>query len=1113
MLGSRDHAKRRRKATVTSNQSTGSYSDEPTSPDSLPALRQSTSNSTNPTPSVPGTPFQSPAGSFSPNFSYEDAVDLLPTVSELNSPPHEQGTPRSRAGSRRGSSFSEKLRNRLLDPSVGGERRGSKPKVKHPDVLEKESTSKLLKFWNLVHGNDESSSPLPSISEDTGRPVPSPQPVSRGERFLSHFGLRKSSGRMDGSRLAPVAYGAPKRSAQMQDARDMYQTVVRNAERAGVDVPPYDFLELIGKGAFGRVYKCKKRGTGVLVAIKIIMIDDSDFQEHVAEKDLGISAFRKEVDILQQLKDKKAKNINMIHDAFDIHSQLWIVSDYCTGGSIRTLMRANPRQGFEEHYIIPIARELAVAMKAVHDIGVIHRDIKCANVYVNEEGEIQLGDFGIVGMVEEDTSSKRRTIIGTPHYLPMEMHTTAMQTAEAYGMEVDIWAFGVTLYEMAAGHPPYSNVQPNRLAEALSTAPRLEGGNYSDGLRDFVAFCLNSDPKARPSADEVLMHPYIAGTEHKYPTKNLVKLIERYAVWEFGGGQRQSLFFAGGAAAPVVPTDEPEEGEHDDALDWNFSTSDTFNEEFGRRYSQMIATQDFANEDFDVPAGAGLPPLVTKDLSRFEEMERDFKELSANRGERSLDRLFNPEQKPYELHTPIEDDNEPLSDLPLRNFPGTAPTRESMIDLDSAATMDLNVPAFNFDFGDVPTLRARNSRSTGRHENDDESFDYGANERDDRRATRDWKFPAVASSAEEKKRATMDWSFSTAQPTEPDEPDVSMHLPSAGADGLAAGFRPTLRHMTTEPLGKFGDHMHPTQPLQPLMEGSSSPVRDSMASMIDLDMGLADPGEIVRPSTASSTTGSVMTDITSGNPFDLEEDPEQNEIDRNRFSFHKQWQSEGGNLRRRSHKHMQMHSRGSSLTSTDSELDRRMSQTSQPRADDVFDYDYSRSLNDAVRNGMGGMQIPESETSMNHWPDFGQNSGLDESPQYLAHHVPRMGEQEYPLQQGLRTTNGFASHTSVASRDRQRSGRGALKELEFPEPVAPHPDALLEDADPNVMVSEMDRLLDDFSASLSATRRALRIHTGVRDDEMENDDLGEENETDSGVESSSAAPTGDEEGF
>ena len=107
-------------------------------------------------------------------------------------------------------------------------------------------------------------------------------------------------------------------------------------------------------------------------------VDDVDYKLDNAQKDEAIADFIKEVSTLKHLKDSRAKNINYIQEAFDLHSQLWIVSDYCPGGSVHTLMKATPGSaGLEERYIIPIARELAVALKYVHEAGVIHRDVKC----------------------------------------------------------------------------------------------------------------------------------------------------------------------------------------------------------------------------------------------------------------------------------------------------------------------------------------------------------------------------------------------------------------------------------------------------------------------------------------------------------------------------------------------------------------------------------------------------------------------------------------------------------------------------------------------------------------------------------------------------------------
>lgn len=97
----------------------------------------------------------------------------------------------------------------------------------------------------------------------------------------------------------------------------------------------------------------------------------------------NLSETLKEINILQQLRDSKARPyVNIIEEARSVHNELWIVSEYASGGSVNTLMKPsmmsrNSEPGLLEKFIIPIARELAFGLKYVHEAGVLHRDLKC----------------------------------------------------------------------------------------------------------------------------------------------------------------------------------------------------------------------------------------------------------------------------------------------------------------------------------------------------------------------------------------------------------------------------------------------------------------------------------------------------------------------------------------------------------------------------------------------------------------------------------------------------------------------------------------------------------------------------------------------------------------
>ena len=97
----------------------------------------------------------------------------------------------------------------------------------------------------------------------------------------------------------------------------------------------------------------------------------------------------------------------------------------------------------EEKYILPIARELAIGLKAIHDAGIIHRDIKAANVMIHEKGMVQIIDFGVAGVLQTSID-KRSTVIGTPHWMAPELHKNAPPEGLNYGTEVSTCALWQT---------------------------------------------------------------------------------------------------------------------------------------------------------------------------------------------------------------------------------------------------------------------------------------------------------------------------------------------------------------------------------------------------------------------------------------------------------------------------------------------------------------------------------------------------------------------------------------------------------------------------------------------------------------------------------------------
>lgn len=134
--------------------------------------------------------------------------------------------------------------------------------------------------------------------------------------------------------IRPVVF---KRRA-VEEAENQQKVIEEKLRKLGMPTSDYEFKELIGKGAYGRVYKSLNRRTGDIVAVKVLETDSMDFESTGPNKDASMEDALKEINILQRLRESKAVNVNLFYEAFQVHSQLWIVSEYCPGGSVTTLV-------------------------------------------------------------------------------------------------------------------------------------------------------------------------------------------------------------------------------------------------------------------------------------------------------------------------------------------------------------------------------------------------------------------------------------------------------------------------------------------------------------------------------------------------------------------------------------------------------------------------------------------------------------------------------------------------------------------------------------------------------------------------------------------------------
>jgi len=275
----------------------------------------------------------------------------------------------------------------------------------------------------------------------------------------------------------------------------------------------YQKLECIGKGSYSEVFKGITLKTKELVAIKIIDLEGvEDEVEH------EVSIVQKDVSVLSQAH---CPQITRFFGSYMKLSKLWIIMEFLAGGSIRELLKPGP---IDEVFCAIILRELLIGLHYVHSGNRIHRDIKPANILLSSKGDVKLADFGVSGQLSEKMQ-KRYTIEGSPLYM-------APEVIQEYGYDskADIWSLGITTIEMAKGYPPYAGVHPMRVLLLIpkNEPPVLEGA-FSDSFKNFVSMCLKKEPNERPSAAQLLLHPFIKPAGK---TSKLTDLMERLEAWK-----------------------------------------------------------------------------------------------------------------------------------------------------------------------------------------------------------------------------------------------------------------------------------------------------------------------------------------------------------------------------------------------------------------------------------------------------------------------------------------------------------------------------------------------------------------------------------------------------
>ncbi|XP_004371252.1 serine/threonine-protein kinase 10 [Trichechus manatus latirostris] len=302
----------------------------------------------------------------------------------------------------------------------------------------------------------------------------------------------------------------------------------REYEHVRRDLDPNEVWEIVGElgdGAFGKVYKAKNKETGALAAAKVIETNsEEELEDYIVE--------------IEILATCNHPYIVKLLGAYYYDGKLWIMIEFCPGGAVDAIMLELDK-GLTEPQIQVICRQMLEALDFLHGKKIIHRDLKAGNVLMTLEGDIRLADFG-VSAKNLKTLQKRDSFIGTPYWMAPEVVMCETMKDTPYDYKADIWSLGITLIEMAEIEPPHHELNPMRvlLKIAKSDPPTLlTPSKWSVEFRDFLKVALDKNPETRPSAAQLLEHPFVSSITSNKALRELVAEAKAEVMEEIEDGR------------------------------------------------------------------------------------------------------------------------------------------------------------------------------------------------------------------------------------------------------------------------------------------------------------------------------------------------------------------------------------------------------------------------------------------------------------------------------------------------------------------------------------------------------------------------------------------------
>lgn len=263
-------------------------------------------------------------------------------------------------------------------------------------------------------------------------------------------------------------------------------------ELVGQMLGQYEILDEIARGGMATVYRARQASIGRDVAIKVL---PSNFTH---DKNF-IERFSREVEVIAQLQHP---HILPVYDYGEYEGMPYIVMAFINGGTLTDFMNNGPMNVGD---VAKIVNQIADALDFAHSKGIVHRDFKPSNVLMDQRGNTYLADFGLAKLTESSSDITGTMIVGTPHYMAPEQTRSGDITGS-----VDVYALGVTIYQMLTGQAPYEapTAAGVMVAHITEPIPKIHDSrpDLPRDIQKIVEHSLAKEPNQRYKSSTNLAH-------------------------------------------------------------------------------------------------------------------------------------------------------------------------------------------------------------------------------------------------------------------------------------------------------------------------------------------------------------------------------------------------------------------------------------------------------------------------------------------------------------------------------------------------------------------------------------------------------------------------------